>query len=453
MQSAHRDEGFTLVELLIAVVVGALIVGAIGAGVSIGIQSNSTTRLRLSESHDAEYAARWFSGDAASTEIGHFSASPSYTLPCADGVAGTSNIVTFGWTAPGASSSTVYEWVRQGSNLVRISCSGSTYTGELTMARNVSSTTAPTVTCDPNCTATAIKSVSLTVTSAADPRYPANPPYTYTLTGAVRGSAANSTLGPPPTGSPVPLLLLGATGSCGDPCDLQINGGGDNKDRPSPITVNGNAVMKGGTCTAAGGHVSCPPYTVDPNVPDPYATLPVPPKPAQTYTDGQDHGCGTYTTTLAITGDDVLNSAKAPDCVYYLEQGMSVTGNGAVTTSAAGALFYIAGGYGQYTAFNCGGTATCSLKPISDKGNVYGQANVVIFASRTLKPPTWPAATYGLYLVGSDKGDQGKLWSYDGVVYAPVETVYASGNGSIDVTGVVSLNMQAGGNGTGTFGQ
>jgi prepilin-type N-terminal cleavage/methylation domain-containing protein len=439
MRRSHPDSGFTLIELLIGIVIAGIIATGIGAAVSSGFSSTDTTNLRLSESHDAEFSARWFSGDAASTDLSHFSASASYALPCTDGVAGNTNVVTFGWTEEGQSQPSIYEWVRRGTNLMRISCLGTSYTGELTMSTNLSSATLPAVSCTPtaNCGGTSVKTVSIVVTTAADPKTPTQP-FSYTLTGTLRDTAA-STGGTQPPVNAVPLFLLGPANAVA----LTISGNG-------ALTVNGRAESLGGTCMGSGkGKGACP--TLDPGTADPLANLGAPSTAGlSTYTGNQgDQGCGIYTGTLSFSGNQThtLNAANKPDCVYYLQAGMTVSGNGPVMTSSAGVLIYLAGGYtsgkgknATFTAFDCSGTASCSLTPIADENSPYH--NVVIFASRTLKPSGWPNPIYNLNIQGNSTN------TYQGVIYAPVENVTGTGTGALASAGIITYNMTV----TGTSG-
>lgn len=438
MRRLHPDDGFTLIELLMAIVIAGIIATGIGAAVSSGFSSTNSTKLRLSESHDAEFSARWFSGDAASTELTHFSVSPSYSLPCTDGVVGNTNVVTFGWTEAGSSQPTIYEWVRHGSSLMRIACSGTSYTGELTMSTNLSSTV-PAVSCTPkaDCSGTSVKTVSMVVTTAADPKNPTQP-FSYTLTGALRDTAAASG-GTQPTVNTVPLFLLGPANSVA----LTISGNGS-------LTVNGKAESLGGTCSPSGKvQGACP--TLYPGTADPLANLAAPTTAGlPTYTGSQgDQGCGVYTGTLALSGNQThtLNAANKPDCVYFLQAGMTVSGNGPVVTSSAGALFYLAGGFSTgkgknavFTAFDCAGTASCTLSPIADENSPYH--NVVLFASRTLKPSGWPNPMYNLNIQGNSAN------TYRGLIYAPVENVTGTGTGALNSVGIIAYNMTV----TGTSG-
>jgi prepilin-type N-terminal cleavage/methylation domain-containing protein len=62
------DDGFTLVELLLAIAVTGIILGPLTAAVIVGFSASSEATGRLAESHDAQLATVYFTGDVQSAE-------------------------------------------------------------------------------------------------------------------------------------------------------------------------------------------------------------------------------------------------------------------------------------------------------------------------------------------------------------------------------------------------
>src|SRR5947209_6522111 len=87
-----REAGFTLIEVLIALSLTAVIVGALAEALIVGVRTSDGTSQRLALSHDAEISARWFASDASSSDTVTTAASS-----CSDGVSSTP-VVQFQWT-------------------------------------------------------------------------------------------------------------------------------------------------------------------------------------------------------------------------------------------------------------------------------------------------------------------------------------------------------------------
>src|SRR3712207_7024103 len=68
------DDGFTLVELLVVVVITGIITATIGASLVVGLRTTDATVERLGESHDAQ--------DRKSTRLNSSHANISYAVFC-----------------------------------------------------------------------------------------------------------------------------------------------------------------------------------------------------------------------------------------------------------------------------------------------------------------------------------------------------------------------------------
>lgn len=89
-----RDEdGFTLIEMLVGMVILVIIMGSIGGALIVGLKTTDQTTVRFSESHDAQIAAAYLANDVQSalsitnTTCGPGGALISFTYDGAKGVA------------------------------------------------------------------------------------------------------------------------------------------------------------------------------------------------------------------------------------------------------------------------------------------------------------------------------------------------------------------------------
>jgi prepilin-type N-terminal cleavage/methylation domain-containing protein len=163
--TAHirRDDGFTLVELLVVIVILALVVGPLAAAVIVYTRNTDRTIDRMAESHDAQIASAYFAQDVQSAGLRDWSApssgfparesievdappmGPSAVNPCGDSTTPNA-VIRFAWDDldSGTPSTVVVSYVLIGSpsaprELRRITCDA-TGTSYLVVAHNVRST-------------------------------------------------------------------------------------------------------------------------------------------------------------------------------------------------------------------------------------------------------------------------------------------------------------------------
>lgn len=172
----RRDQrGFTLVELLIAIVILGIIIVPLANGLIAFFRNSDATTGRLSESHDAQLAAAYFAQDVQSVGVRDWTASP-YALkqsveqnvgatgglyPCGTG---TTAVLRLAWDDPtsasGAPATVRVAYVIATSaggeqQLRRIACGTGTTTptSDVVLVHNLVSAT---VVCSSQCTAASV---------------------------------------------------------------------------------------------------------------------------------------------------------------------------------------------------------------------------------------------------------------------------------------------------------
>src|SRR3954453_5315376 len=86
----RSDDGFTLVELLVVVVVMPLVIGAVTLGLTTTLMNKDATQTRISDSHDAQTASAYFVRDVKSADM----VSTSNVSVCST----TNYLVGFSWS-------------------------------------------------------------------------------------------------------------------------------------------------------------------------------------------------------------------------------------------------------------------------------------------------------------------------------------------------------------------
>lgn len=170
----YRDDGMTLIELVLCVAIVGIIVVSL-TGVVMGyLKASVSASARMTESHDVQFAAAYWQRDVASIGVRSPTYDPSdavhsYALLQSIGVtpacplpSGTT-VVTLAWSAydvatPDTPDTVTVTYLASGHgagtalryDLQRVRCTGTTVTSTTTVADNLVSV--PTISCSTTCT-------------------------------------------------------------------------------------------------------------------------------------------------------------------------------------------------------------------------------------------------------------------------------------------------------------
>ena len=138
--NGRRDQGFTLVELMVAVSILAVISGVIAAAMIVTLRTTDEANDRLSRSHDVQISTSAFASDVQSADV--VLAGPG-APPC-----GPTPALSFVWNDPTASPAPVMNVVsyrKDGARLLRTHCrtGGVNETYEQVLSHNVAVVGAP----------------------------------------------------------------------------------------------------------------------------------------------------------------------------------------------------------------------------------------------------------------------------------------------------------------------
>ena len=443
------QHGFTLVEVVIAVVIMMMITGAMATAFVTASHSTQNTAQRARETDDAQVVASMFTRDAQ----GAGGTDPITGVP--DPRLGVSTTDNAGCPAPGSlivrfrstdRSGPVpvdlvvnYSYDASNSRVVRTVCRNGLPSTSV-LAYHVAASTAPRspfAWCDGDESATCPslpRYVSMRLTESNSPPTAATP-YTYTLTASLR---AQSTPPIAPGTPKVPLLLFGGAGCpAGNATGLSVSGalmhvhgqalinsGASDPACPamrlgtvSGYQASGTSILSPGVCRSAGLLAGpCPAVTGYPNpMPDPYANLPTPTSPDnRSGCPGGHASPGVYTSTLTVTASGcTLDSG-----VYILRNGISIT-TGALSSGPGGVLLYITGG-----TFTTNLGALVNLSPMTSGP----YAGLLLWQDKT---DTAPMAMGNL-----------ALFALNGYLYTPTATLnFSNVSVSLKVGGIVAKSL------------
>lgn len=175
----ERESGFTLIELVLVIAITGIITVPIANFVIAYFKNTTQTQARLSESHDVQIAAAYFSQDVANVGVRPDPTSTSFSqsvwvnsapAPC-DASLGNA-LLLMKWSDPDPAQPVhSVAYIVESGTLHRVYCASDTSTpADITVVHNLvypdTGNTNP-VTCSPSCSASAPTTISLTLSIQA----------------------------------------------------------------------------------------------------------------------------------------------------------------------------------------------------------------------------------------------------------------------------------------------
>jgi prepilin-type N-terminal cleavage/methylation domain-containing protein len=436
---AAGEGGFTLPELLIAVVVGSTVIAALASAFLVTTKTTTAAKTRLDESHDTQQAAAFFTADAANASYFSKTTAPSSAIGTCDAFTGASEakVGLFQWTDSGVVKAALYGTTGSPATMVRRYCENGVKITDSQITRNIGSTT-PVVTCPttvslPSCSAesrylelSVLESSGFDYTLRADPRTTGSSPIgamngiaIYVGPGGIAmGGGSTATI---PTGA---TAVTAGTATCGG------GGSGVLLSPPSAFYVEG-----GGNCGIQTGNAPADPlaFIAEPTTPPADSTTQTNSQPNPSPTPANSTLCGTparatyrpgrYTTA----GAHLKGTATTPACLasgtYYFNDGAWLEN---VVSAASGVHIYVNSGYLIID------NATLSAIATDDATTVGDQAGIAIFMGRS------NAYTGGNNSVPGQVETNGSM-TIGGVIYAPAGKLRLQGANALLTAGAINV--------------
>ena len=202
-RDSSDEAGVTLVELIVAIAISAIIIGAITNAIFVGFRTTDKTTTRLSESHDTQLVATYFPPDVSSSRYVPISLLPGDSPAGCSGITGGGqNVVLLPFAPrPDAADPITVAYRIEGTNLVRYKCGVSGVADRVAVATGISAASAAKSTSGNGTTEQRTVTITVTETSgrmfqvSGHPRTP-------------KAVAPVPTTAPPTTAPPLPCKVL-----------------------------------------------------------------------------------------------------------------------------------------------------------------------------------------------------------------------------------------------------
>lgn len=483
------DEGFSLFELLITMVIMPIVVGGLVMMLFLVFQTQDTVNNKLSGAADTTLAAATLTQDIESATAITTSSTPA---------CGSSGSQILGVKSSTTSDITSYDVLQNGTKyqLIRNSCTSSNTTTPFSttvLSTNVPSSLTASVSCATICSTSTTWVYGATVSQVALSVAETSTGVNYAITAVPRlWNAASVGLDSQEDPFPIPPLDVLGTAACGTAsltlsgnATVTVSGGAGSANDDSTCTdamsFSGNAVVTAtnietgdSTPTSSytkSGNASIPSVVYASPTGDPFSGLTAPSNPTASGTgscSSTSYSCtpGTYTSSVSFSGSTWTVDAGT----YVFEQPVSISGNVSVIFGAGTYLFEegltISGNanvtFDTGTYVFEGTSSTANALSVSGNADVTSGPGGTIFYIET---GVFDFSGNGsVSLSGSNAYDGISIWqaktdtnnatlsgnsgvndAYGGV-YIPGAEVVPSGNSSVSAAFVVANAVNFGGN-------
>ena len=258
MTRLENDDGFTLVELLLATVIVATLIGSIGAALLVGLKTTDSIGTEFNNSHDSQLLSAWLQPDIASSGPPNgVIDSTGVDSGCSTTPAGTTNLVRFRWTDQGTGTTYNAAYRSSGTQLIRYYCTpaGGAITKTIVVVHNLNTAAWNSSTNTMSLTVNA-DNTSYSFALSGNPRYgvgtsttttsPATTTTTSPATTTTTAPTTTTTTAPTTTTTTQPCTYVSGSGSA-SPSSDQIKVSGNNS------TLNNNVAISmttSGSCSS-----------------------------------------------------------------------------------------------------------------------------------------------------------------------------------------------------------